>query len=75
MCTTCMHIKTSSCSSKKLIIVSFDFCSYCMAIIYMYIVHLHVKPGNKNQMLGMLDNFAFAVDYASTISLDKVFKD
>ena len=41
----------------------------------MYIVHVHVKPGNKNLMLGMLDNFAFAVDYASTISPDKVFKD
>ena len=33
-----------------------------------------VKPGNKNQKLGTLADFEFVVDYASTISLDIVFK-
>ena len=33
-----------------------------------------VKPGNKNQKLGTLSDFEFVVDYASTISLDIVFK-
>ena len=33
-----------------------------------------VKPGNKNQKLGTLDDFEFVVDYASTISLDIIFK-
>ena len=33
------------------------------------IVTVHVKPGNKNQMLGTLDDFEFVVDYASIISL------
>ena len=32
------------------------------------------KPGNKNQKLGTLGYFEFVVDYASTISLDIVFK-
>ena len=35
---------------------------------------LDVKPGNKNQKLGMLGDFEFVVDNASTISLDIVFK-
>ena len=34
----------------------------------------YVKPGNKNQKLGTLGDFEFVVDYASTISLDIVFK-
>ena len=36
--------------------------------------HKNVKPGNKNQKLGTLGDFEFVVDYASTISLDIVFK-
>ena len=35
------------------------------------IVHAYVKPGNK---LGTLGDFEFVVDYASTTSLDIVFK-
>ena len=33
-----------------------------------------MKPGNKNQMLGMLSEFEFVVDYASMMSLDTVIK-
>ena len=33
-----------------------------------------MKPGNKNQKLGTLDDFEFVVDYVSTISLDIGFE-
>ena len=48
----------------------------CMGIIIIIINvwDQHVKPSNKNQNLGTLGDFEFVVDYASTISLDSVFK-
>ena len=51
-----------TCSSMKLILYYYDSCIHVM------------KPDNKNQKLGTLGDFEFVVDYASTISLDTVFK-
>ena len=40
--------------------------------MYKINIILCVKPGNKNQMLGTLDDFEFVVEYASMIPLDTV---